>query len=171
MKKKQIAVLLTAAAVILLSVMAVIIIRMDRNMLRKQCELYFLNDTKTTLVAEAKEVKYDNPDKLGIAMIEALIDGPENKNYRPVLSRRTKLLSVNISRPGEIIADFNDDFITGDEALDVMAVYAVAKTLCTLDNIDRVKVTINGVDITTANGTPIDFLSDADINLSTDITP
>lgn len=168
MKKKQLLLTLASVAVIILAVVLFVVIRMDKNLLRSQCELYFLNDSKTTLVAETKELKYDSPDKLGIAMVEALIDGPDNKNYRHVLSRRAKLLYMDMTQPGEIIADFNDDFITGDEATDVMAVYAVAKTLCTLDNIERVKVTINGADITTANGTLIDFLSDSDINLSTD---
>ncbi|MDD6484841.1 MAG: GerMN domain-containing protein [Clostridiales bacterium] len=166
--KVKIAAMAAAAAAVIIALIAAAVIRMDQSMLRKQCELYFLNETKTTLIAESREIKYENPNTLSVAMIEALIDGPQNKSCKPVLGRKTKLLSVDLTQPGSIIADFNEDFISGDEAKDVMAVYAVAKTLCTIDETERVKVTINGGDITTANGTLIDFLSDADINLSTD---
>ena len=166
-RRMKLAVLL-AGIVLIIAIAVIAAIRIDRHMIKKQCELYFLNETQTSLVAETKEIKYETPHNLSIAMIEALIDGPKSKNLRSVLNKKSKLLSVDISNPQYIIADFNEDFISGDEARDVMAVYAVAKTLCTIEGVEKVKVTINGAGITTANGTPIEFLGDADINLSTD---
>lgn len=140
----------------------------EQFMLERECELYFLNESESTLVAETRTVKYRDVYSLRTAVIEELISGPDTNRTRAVLNKKTKLLSIDAANPSELVVDFNYKFMSGDSARDTLAAYAVIKTLCGLDGVERVKVTVEKNDIPDSEGEPIGFLADEDINLSTD---
>jgi germination protein M len=94
--------------------------------------------------------------------------GPDNSKYGRIIERNTKLLSVSEIENGRAVVNFSSEFITGDSTKDILAVYAVVKSLCAIDEIDSVKVVIEGKDITASDGSIIGYLTDSDINLQTD---
>ncbi len=167
MRKK---IIIAAVCVLVLAAAAVVfgVMSREQSMLERECELYFLNESESTLVAETRIVKYRDAYSLRAAVIEELISGPDTGRNKAVLNRKTKLLSIDASNPAELVADFNYRFMSGDAARDTLAAYAVIKTLCGLDSVERVKVTVEKNDIPDSEGEPIGFLADEDINLSTD---
>lgn len=168
MKKKiitaAVCVLAAAAAAVVLGVMCG-----EQFPMERECELYFLNENESSLVAETRVVRYRDDQNLKTAVIEELISGPEANRNKAVFSKKAKLLAVEQTGPADITVDFNYRFMSGDSARDTLAAYSVIKTLCAIDGIERVKVTVEKNDIPDSEGRPIGFLTDADINLQSDI--
>lgn len=155
------------AAVILIAV-TVFMIRGDYESEKYTGELYFFNETATSIAAESREIKYHDGKMLGEEVVAELMRGPDNSKYQRIIEKKTKLLSVSDMETGNVLVNFSSEFLTGDNAKDVLAVYAVVKSLCAIDDINSVKVVVEGKDIYTADGGIIGYLSDRDINLSTD---
>lgn len=131
-------------------------------------ELYYFNETSTSIVAESREIKYSDEQDLAETVIEELRKGPSNSKNSRIIERKTQLLSLSGVETGNVIVNFSREFITGDSAKDILAVYSVAKSLCALGNINSVKVVIEGREIATSDGSIIGYLTDQDINLPTD---
>ena len=66
--------------------------------------------------------------------------GPDNSRYMKIIEKNTKLLSLNDVDSGNIVVNFSGEFLTGDNTKDVLAVYAVVKSLCAISSVDSVKV-------------------------------
>lgn len=161
--------LLPAASVFILLLVTMTVIFtvfMGHNSLKNEFTLYFLNENGSTLVSEKRIFRYHNDGELIESILESLVKGSD-KN-KPVINKKTKLNGIERLEDNKIVVDFNYRFISGDTARDVLSAYAVVKTLCGIDGIDSVKVTVEKNDIPTSEGKPIGFLTDADINLSTD---
>lgn len=155
--------------IICMTAIAIIAFRFGREpVYRTECDIYFLNEGESAIVSEKRTVKYRSEQELRLNVVEALISGPKNSKNRPVISRRVRTISVDEVSPGEIVADFDYKFLTRDSNRDVLSVYAVVKSLCAIEGVDKVKVTVGGQDVVTQEGKAIGFLADEDINLSTD---
>lgn len=152
--------------VLLLIAVTVFAVLTGQNTTKGEFTLYFLNDSESTLVSEKRTLRYRDNDELIHEILDILVKGSD-KN-KPVINKRTRINSVERLEDNKAIVDFNYRFISGDTAKDVLSAYAVVKTLCGIEGIDSVKVTVEKNDIPTSEGKPIEFLTDADINLSTD---
>ncbi len=160
--------LISSALVLALIIIIISAARADRNSAKYVGDLYFFDETATSIVAESREIKYRGDKPLAAVVIAELMKGPDNSKYQRIIEKKTKLISVNDIETGRAVVNFTSEFMTGDNTKDVLAVYAVVKSLCALENINSVKVVIEGKDISTADGGIIGYLSDSDINLSTD---
>ena len=158
-------IVLALALAIIITVFAVL---KERSFLKSDIDLYFLNESESTLVSEKHTIKYHNENDIEAAVVEEIIKGPDNGKNKPVLNKKTRLNAIDNTDSANITVDFNYRFKTGDTAKDVLTTYAVSKTLCGLDRVERVKITVDRNDVPTAEGKPIGFLSNSDINLSTD---
>lgn len=168
-KKTIIPAAVIAAAAVVIVILAVIFIRQDYNSSKYNATLYFYNETSTALTSETREIKYRDGYDLAENVINELMSGPsDGKNVR-IIEKNTKLLSIDGIETGSVTVNFSREFLTGDNTKDILAVYAVVKSLCTIGGIDEVKVVIEGKDISTSSGSIIGFLGNSDINLSTDI--
>lgn len=131
-------------------------------------DLYYLNNTASSIVAEQEEIKFIHDDELADAVIKKLIKGPSNSKNTRIMNSNTQLLSLIGDGNGGLTVNFSNEFYSGDNSQDILAAYAVVKSLCGIKEIERVKVTVNGENIKTSDGSIIDFLNDEDINLPTD---
>lgn len=168
MNKKK---LITAGIIILiLAITAVIIgaVTVDRGSEKYSGELYFFNESATAIEAESREIRYRDMQSLAEGVLEGLMRGPENGRHQRIIERKTKLLSLGGVESRHVMVNFSSEFLTGDSQKDILAVYAVVKSLCAIDGIDSVKVVIEGKDITSSDGSIIGYLTDQDINLPTD---
>ena len=162
---------LIPAAVIVAAVIAVLVffaVREDYNSQKYDGELYFFNETATAIEAEDREIKYKTGQDLAESVIRALMKGPESARHQRIIERDADLISVTGVETGNALVNFTDEFITGDNTKDVLAVYAVVKSLCVTDIISSVKVVIEGRDIKTSDGSIIGYLTNQDINLPSD---
>ena len=140
----------------------------SRHRFSSVCSLYFMNSAGTSLDVEERKIGYAQESDLPWKVIEELIKGPDsNKNVR-VINRNTALISITDDGYGNLVVDFTKEFIVEDSAKAVFPVYAVVKSLCSLEGVTSVKVTVEGNDFTTSDGTVIGTLTSDDINLSID---
>lgn len=165
---KQKIVIFSIIFILAVSVIAILITVSTETLHKRECDIYFLNESESTIVSEKHVIKYRNDYDLKAEVIETLISGPDLSKNKPVISRKTKILSLQSISASEIMVDFNNKFLSGETAKDVLSVYAVVKTLCALDGVEKVKVTVDKNDISTAEGKVLGFLGDEDINLPTD---
>ena len=150
MKSKKGVIAIVAVAVLTAAAVVGILIKKDYGNYRYNSELYFFNETATSIVMENREIKYKDDKELAESVIEALMKGPDNSRYMKIIEKNTKLLSLNDVDSGNIVVNFSGEFLTGDNTKDVLAVYAVVKSLCAISGVDSVKVIVEGKDIATA---------------------
>ena len=119
--------------------------------------LYFAEYTETEsyLVKEAREIQANGT--LYKKAVEELIKGPVSSDLYPTIPSDVKVNSVEISGSTAVV-DFNREIITSfDEiphssATEVMAIYSIVNTLTEFEEINSVKITIEGKDRGQING-------------------
>ncbi len=158
---------ISTVAIVIIAIISGIVIRRDMGMLRTECELYFMNEAGTSIASEVREIKHSDPNRLPGNVIIQLLKGPENSKLNRLINRNTKLLGLD-NVGGKIVVDFSRDFLDKDSARNMQAVYSVVKSLCSIDNVYEVKVTVEGSAIQTSDGGGLGYLSSEDINLPTD---
>lgn len=136
---------------------------------RRNMDLYFLNEQHTSIVAENREIKYRTTDDLPYEVVRALIKGPSDSKNSRVLPSETQINTIEVIK-GDVVVDFSSEYFSGDSAQDILSAYAVVKSLCGIPNINRVKVSVCGNPVTTPSGSSLNFLSNDDIKLESDIS-
>jgi len=118
----------------------------------KTITLYFasLEDDQAYLVKETREVK--EPDEnIYKAIIEELIKGPSSENLYPTIPPDSVVNSVKLTN-GLAIVDFDLRIITNYEDIphssttEALAIYSIVNTLTEFEEIEMVKITIEGKD-------------------------
>lgn len=168
MKKKRIAVVCAVFVLVVLTALIVGLIESDYVSDRYEGELYFFNSAMTGIESENREIRYRDNQELAESVIEELRRGPKDRRLVKIIERKTHLISLTGVETGEVVVNFSREFLSDDNTKDLLAVYAVVKSLCGLRNISSVKVVIEGRDIYTGDGSIIGYLTDRDINLPTD---
>lgn len=108
--------------------------------------LYFGDETASHLLPEQRVIKVANEKELPKLVMEELIKGSENSGYKSVIDKNTKLNSVKVTDRTAVV-DFGDNFETlntGGSARERLCLYAIVDSLTELDNIDKVKFSVNG---------------------------
>ena len=169
MKKRQILMCACgAAAIVLIGVITWILIVRDMGMIRTTCELYFMNEAETSIESELREIKYSDPNRLPENVVIQLMKGPESTKHKRLISRETKLLHLT-NDGGSINVDVSHEFLSGNSTKNMQAIYSVVKSLCSIEGVSRVRVTVQGDAVKSASGVEIGYLTADDINLSTDL--
>jgi len=118
----------------------------------KTITLYFasMEDNQVYLAKETREVE-DTGDNIYKTVIEELIMGPASESLYPTLPPDTVVNSVKLSE-GLAIVDFNLRIITNFEDIphssttETLAIYSIVNTLTEFEEIEMVKITIEGAD-------------------------
>lgn len=118
----------------------------------KTVTLYFasLEDDQAYLVKETRELK--EPDEnIYKAIIEELIKGPTSQDLYPTIPPDSVVNSVKLTN-GLAIIDFNLSIITNYEDIphssttETLAIYSIVNALTEFEEIEMVKITIEGSD-------------------------
>ena len=155
------------AAIVLIMIITVILIRRDMGMIRTDCKLYFMNEAETSIEAEWRVIKYSDPNRLPENLVIQLMKGPEDSKHKRIINRDTKLLHLN-NNNGKVTVDLSSDFLDKDSARNMQALYSIVKSLCSIDGVSSVRVTVQGEGISTSDGGTVGYLTSDDINLSSD---
>ena len=78
---------IVAVAVLTVAAVVGILIKKDYGSYRYNSELYFFNETATSIVMENREIKYKDDKELAESVIEALMKGPENSRYMKIIEK------------------------------------------------------------------------------------
>jgi germination protein M len=119
--------------------------------------LYFADyeENESYLVKEVRQIKPD--DSLYKKAVEELIKGPESSDLYPTLPSDVKVNSVEISGDTAVV-DFSKEIITNTDEIphssttETLAIYSIVNTLTEFEEIDKVKITVEGRDSGQING-------------------
>lgn len=84
--------------------------------------------------------------KMEKLILDELFDGPENDRLTDGVFGDVDVLSVN-TEDGICTIDLSEEFLkhnTGGSTKEMFAIYSVVNSLCELDNVDQVKINIEG---------------------------
>ena len=163
--------ILLAVIVILIVITAVIGCSNRANVNVEEYNLYFANQQMNNLVVEKRIVQEDDFEKLAEKIVEELIKGPEVASNCAVFEKDTKLLGVEIA-DGIANVKFNSGYLREGEnanALELLARYSLVNTLCDIEGIEKVKIFINGIELTNSLGVAVGALGKEDILLNSTI--
>lgn len=115
----------------------------------RSVSLYFAeySETESYLIKETREISTGN--ELYKSVLEELIKGPESSELYPTLPSNVKVNSVKLS-DGTAVVDFSREIITNFEEIphssttEVLAIFSIVNTLTEFEEIDKVKITIEG---------------------------
>ena len=106
--------------------------------------LYFANATGDKLLEYDKAVEITTNVSLEQLIIEALITGPLREGYYPTIPQGTTLKKISI-KDGVCYVDLSSEFNnTLDTCMDMVTIYSVVNSLCSLPTINKVQFLING---------------------------
>ena len=161
--------LISALAIVVVTFMLMNNDSQEDNLNSIKMDLYFFNETSTSIVAEERTLSYDNEDSLEETVLNALIKGPTDSKNKPIFDSEVELLSID-NQQKNVVVNFSNDYISEDTTANFLAAYAVVKSLCQLNSVESVKVIVDGNEIVANDGAVMGFLSDKDIDLVTDST-
>lgn len=117
-------------------------------------KVYFANEDNDRLVTEDRQLVIGDEENKYTAVLRALIKGPENDNYRINISPNTKVYGT-IKQGDKLIVDVNDDFTKFDGSMaETLGVGAFVNTLTQFEEIDEVKILVEGEELKGPNGKP-----------------
>ena len=131
-------------------------------------DLYFMNEDRSGIVSETREIRYRDDTELAGNILENLRKGPSTSNRKRIIDRNTGVNTLEIADDNSITVDFTKDFLSDDPVKNVLCVYAVTKSLCSTGKISQVMVTADTSPITDRDGNELGFVAASDINLETE---
>lgn len=114
------------------------------NLQWSELTLYFANSKGDKLVKNKFSVAYSRNVSIERAIVEQLINGPDNSSYSETLPENLKLLNISV-KDGTCYVNLDSTFLT--EIVNVsttVPIYSIVNSLCELSNIDNVQLLING---------------------------
>lgn len=120
--------------------------------------LYYMSVENNVLTPEARVIDaknlLENPYK---TLTEYLIDGPKNDKLKGILPSGTKVNSA--TRTGDmVLLDLSQEFTQGqNEETIKIAISSIVNTLTELNDVDSVKILIDGEEGKKVEGTEINF--------------
>lgn len=114
--------------------------------------LYFSAEDNSTLKKEEREIQVTDGAVLK-ACVLALIEGPKTQGLRSNIPEGTKLLGVNLKDKVAIV-DFSKEFAAVNGNAEITERFSVVNTLTGIKGVDRVKIRVEGKDLTGPSGKP-----------------
>lgn len=125
-------------------------------------DLYFINESKTSIQSEKRDIKYEHKNDLPELVVDELAKGSSGTGLDIIPDGASWHISKKATR---ILVDFSDEFITEDNVKNMLSAYAVVKSLCGIDGIGAAKITVEGSELVGLDGTPIGYLTSNDIDI------
>lgn len=120
--------------------------------------LYYINTETNTLMPEARVIDVkkllENPYK---SLIEYLIEAPKNEKLKSSIPENTKINNIFLS--GNVVTlDLSKELIEGQDAENIkLSIQAIVATLTELNEVEAVKIIIDGEENKKVEGTDITF--------------
>ncbi len=117
----------------------------DDEIISRDVTLYFPDEAVMYLVPE--KINVNALESIFVeSIVSALIKGPVSEDLNPAILGDVDIFSVNV-KDGLCTLDLSSEFRrfnTGGSTKETMAIYSIVNTLCGLDEIDKVKINIEG---------------------------
>lgn len=139
--------------------------------LTKDVTLFFSNADYNDIQAEKRIVAYENETHLYESVINELIKGPSEVGAKAVIPEGTKLLDIRLDG---LLANlnFSKEYFNfsgeNSKSAELLARYSIVKTMCSLDGIDKVCISVEGSELLNSSGNPLGPIGESDIAVSPD---
>lgn len=157
-------------AILIIFVATLLVVFMEKNDDDKRAinlDLYFFNDTYTSIVAENRQIAYENVEDLPGLTLKELQKAPQDSKKKAIIPEDALVLSVK-EKKRDIVVDFSKEYVCEDTSRTFLSTYAIVKSLCQINGVNRVLVTVEGEEIVASDGTVIGYLGEDDIDLVSD---
>lgn len=139
-------------------------------------KLYYGDAQNEKMVTEEREISYRDQAAKYQTVLEELINGPQNESYRSNISTNTTVYGT-IRQNDKLIVDLSEEFTQfGGSVAEIIGIGSVVNTLTQFEDIDQVKILVEGEELIGPSGAPRGFMqpfSDdprADLNQKLDVT-
>lgn len=129
--------------------------------------LYFANKDGTDLVEEKLDVKNVAYEELPEYVVNKLLEGPKAQENTRAIRAGTSLLSLEVDKGGATV-DLSKEFYNTEGIQDVLAASSIVKSLCSIHGIERVKVLVEGEELTGQDGKKSGAVKDNDLIFDAD---
>ncbi len=155
--------IIIAVVLVLLGVAIFALAGGSDNGTEKEVSIYFFGADGYTMVPVETEISVMSDTELYEKIAKALIDGPTDKKYLPIMDKNVKLNYVNFA-DGNLTVDFSGEYPEDN----LMCTYAVIKTFSRLTSVKNILVTENGSGIKGSDGAELGFVAGDYINTESD---
>ncbi len=119
---------------------------------RDVVNLYFANKDKTKIIIEKREIQSTNKKSMPLATLNELLKGPVNSEMKRAIPEGTKVLGVKQEGTLVIVNLSKEYYGTEDNAGDLLARYSVVNTLCDMNDVQSIKILIEGEELKGPDG-------------------
>lgn len=127
--------------------------------IRPQIEvtLYFSSSTETEFYLEPEIRKITEDEELYKKVIDELLKGPQSEHLYPTLPSTASVISVEVEG-GLATVNFSKEIITDTMTIphssttEILAIYSIVNTLTEFEEIDTVRIIVEGKDSGEVNG-------------------
>jgi len=130
----------------------------EPNLIIEKVILYYGDKNNENFVIEEREISYAITENKYTEVLEELIQGPTNQEYRANIPKETKVLD-SVIQNDRLIVNVSKDFNRfGGSIAEIIAVGSIVNTLTQFDEITSVKILVEGNELIGPSGMPRGFM-------------
>ena len=134
---------------------------------QKSVVIYFANASGTDLAAVELDVSKKTAAELPRYVMEKLLAGPTDAGMSRAINTGTALLSITTDKT-LVTIDLSKEFYHDEGIHDILAIASIVKSLCSINSIDQVQITVERQPFVTAGGEELGILKEGDIVFDAD---
>lgn len=128
------------------------------DIITKNVQLYYGSEGNESFISEERAITYREGEDKYEATLQELIIGPANQSYIANIPKNTGVYGT-IKQNKNLIVNLSSDFLSfGGSVAEIVAVGSVVNTLTQFDEIDRVKILVEGEEYIGPSGAPRGFM-------------
>lgn len=121
-------------------------------------QVYYVSNNETKVEVHNQKIMAQTSEERLLELINYLAQMPEKLEYKAPLSMGFKLQDI-LCEDGKLQLDMNETYQNLAPMTEILVRAALVKTLCQLDEVSLVQITVNGGPIYDASGDPISWMS------------
>lgn len=142
----------------------------ENQKITQTIEVFYGYENNEKMISEEREVIYEENEDIYKLALEELIKGPENEQYITNINTETKVHGT-IKQNKDLIVDLSREFNSFSGSIDeIIGVGSVVNTMTQFENIERVKILVEGEELTGPSGEPRGFMEAFPLDPSQEIS-
>lgn len=130
----------------------------DPDQTTVKIKVFYGDSNNEKMVTEERSISYQNDEDKYAEALKELIKGPENEDYTANIKPETEVYGV-IKQNGDMIVDMSEDFARFNGSIaEIIAVGSVVNTLTQFEDIERVKILVEGEELVGPSGETRGFM-------------
>lgn len=130
----------------------------EPQVITENVQLFYGDEGNERIVSEERQVRYREGEDKYQAVLEELIKGPETEGYQATIQPDTRVYGT-IKQNNALIINLSEEFQQfGGSVAEVVAVGSIANTLTQFEEIEQVKILVEGNELIAPSGEPYGFI-------------